>query len=81
MKNIIEKLLAREFIILVVIEILVGLKDVNLLLDTNNIILITSLLSLTTVKKFIDKKNQTEKVVLNPTNKKSNKKQTLNEGE
>lgn len=81
MKNIIEKLLAREFIILVVIEILVGLKDVNLLLDTNNIILITSLLSLTTVKKFIDKKNQTEKVVLNPTNEKSNKKQTLNEGE
>ena len=63
-KNIVEKFLSREFIVLIIIEILVGLKNVELLLDTNNIILITSLLSLTTVKKFIDKKNQTEKVVI-----------------
>lgn len=63
-KNLLEKYLSREFVILCVIEVIIGLKDVSLLLDTNNIILITSLLSLTTVKKFIDKKNQTEKVVI-----------------
>ena len=63
-KNLLEKYLSREFIILCVIEVMIGLKNVELLLDTNNIILITSLLSLTTVKKFIDKKNQIEKVVI-----------------
>lgn len=63
-KELVLKYLSREFVILVIIEIILGLKSVELLLDTNNIILITSLLSLTTVKKFIDKKNQTEKVVI-----------------
>lgn len=63
-KELVSKFLSREFIILCVIEVIIGLKNVELLLDTNNIILITSLLSLTTVKKFIDKKNQTEKVVI-----------------
>ena len=53
-KNIVEKLLAREFMILVFIEITICLTDVKLLLDTNNIILITTLLGLTSVKKMID---------------------------
>lgn len=63
-KNLLEKYLSREFMILCVIEVIIGLKDVSLLLDSNNIILIVSLLGLTTVKRFVDKKNQTEKVVI-----------------
>lgn len=63
-KNLLEKYLSREFIILCVIEVMIGLKNVELLLDTNNIILIVSLLGLTTVKRVVDKKNQTEKVVI-----------------
>lgn len=63
-KNLLEKYLSREFVILCVIEVIIGLKDVSLLLDTNNIILIVSLLGLTTVKRVVDKKNQTEKVVI-----------------
>lgn len=63
-KKLVEKLLAREFIILVVIEILICLTDVKLLLDTNNIILVTSLLGLTSVKKVIDKKSNTESIVV-----------------
>ena len=63
-KNIVEKFLSREFITLVSIEILIGLTDIKLLLDTNNIILITSLLGNTSVKKFIDKKSNTESIVV-----------------
>lgn len=71
-KNIVEKLLAREFMILVTIEILICLTDVKLLLDTNNIILVTSLLGLTSVKKVIDRKSNTESIVVkqNKQNKK-----------
>lgn len=63
-KEIVLKYLSREFVILCVIEVIIGLKDVSLLLDTNNITLIVSLLGLTTVKRVVDKKNQTEKVVI-----------------
>lgn len=61
-KNLLEKYLSREFIVLVIIEVIIGLKNVELLLDTNNIILIVSLLGLTTVKRVVDKKSLTEKV-------------------
>ena len=57
MKDFILKLLSREFILLGVIEIYIMALKSELLLDTNNIILITSLLGLTTVKKFIDTKS------------------------
>ena len=57
MKEFILKLLSREFILLVLIEVYIMALKSDLLLDTNNIILITSLLGLTTVKKFIDTKS------------------------
>lgn len=57
MKEFILKLLSREFILLILIEIYIMSLKSDLLLDTNNIILITSLLGLTTVKKFIDNKS------------------------
>lgn len=57
MKDFIFKLLSREFVLLVVIELYIMSLKSELLLDTNNIILITSLLGLTTVKKFIDTKS------------------------
>jgi hypothetical protein len=57
MKEFILKLLSREFILLVLIEVYIMALKSDLLLDTNNIILITSLLGLTTVKKFIDNKS------------------------
>ena len=69
LKNIVEKWLAREFVILVVIEIVIGLTDKKLLLDTNNIILITTLLGLTSVKKIIDGKSNTESVIVKPNKK------------
>lgn len=57
MKEFIFKLLSREFILLVIIELYIMALKSELLLDTNNIILITSLLGNTTVKKFIDTKS------------------------
>lgn len=63
-KELVLKYLSREFIILCVIEVIIGIKNVELLLDTNNIILIVSLLGLTTVKRVVDKKSLTEKVVI-----------------
>lgn len=63
-KELVLKYLSREFMILCVIEVIIGIKNVELLLDTNNIILIVSLLGLTTVKRVVDKKSLTEKVVI-----------------
>ena len=63
-KELVLKYLSREFVILVIIEVILGLRCVELLLDTNNIILIVSLLGLTTVKRVVDGKNQTEKVII-----------------
>lgn len=68
-KNILIKFLSREFLILVMIEVLICLTDVKLLLDTNNIILVTSLLGLTSVKKVIDRKSNTESIVVKPSKK------------
>lgn len=65
MKEFILKLLSREFILLILIEIYIMSLKSDLLLDTNNIILITSLLGLTTVKKFIDKSGKTIEVESN----------------
>lgn len=56
MKEWFMKLMAREFIVLMYIEVAVTFHDINLLLSTENISLIGSLLTLTAVKKVIDKK-------------------------
>jgi hypothetical protein len=77
MKEFTLKLLSREFILLMMIECYIMSLKSDLLLDTNNIILISTLLGLTTVKKYIDgksnkqievesnKKSEAEKVKLN----------------
>ena len=59
MKEWIMKLMAREFIVLMYIEVAITFHDVKLLLSTENISLIGSLLTLTAVKKVIDKKYST----------------------
>ena len=78
MKEFIVKLLSREFILLVVIELYIMSLKSELLLDTNNIILITSLLGLTTVKKFIDSKGG-KQIEVESIIKESDKKVKLNE--
>lgn len=75
MKEFILKLLSREFILLILIEVYIMSLKSDLLLDTNNIILITSLLGLTTVKKFID--NKSGKTIEVESNKSKPKDETI----